>query len=141
LTAEITIAIRCGVRSFHEPEHHPVRNGWFDQYGSAKQAKLGADEGLCIIADQQTAGKGRHGRTWVSEKDSGLYFSIVLRPKLELRFLPLVTLTAGVAVHDALKEFGVKPDIKWVNDILVGDKRSAASSLRLLKRQRGLPLL
>ena len=86
---------------------------------ATKQAKLGADAGLCIIAGEQTAGRGRHGRTWVSEKDSGLYFSIVLRPKLESRFLPLITLMTGVAVHDTLKEFGIGPDIKWVNDILV----------------------
>ena len=45
-----------------------------------KQARLGADEGLCIVAGQQTAGRGRHGRTWVSERNAGLYFSIVLRP-------------------------------------------------------------
>jgi len=90
---------------------------------AARQAKLGADEGLCIIAAQQTAGRGRHGRTWVSEKDTGLYFTIVLRPKVELRYLPLITLMTGVAVHDALKEFGVKPDIKWVNDVLAGDKK------------------
>ena len=99
----------------------------YDTIGStnteaANQAKLGADEGLCVIADQQTAGRGRYGRTWISENGSGLYFSIVLRPKIELRYLPLITLTAGVAVHDALKEFRVRPDIKWVNDILVGDK-------------------
>ena len=99
----------------------------YDTIGStnteaANQAKLGVDEGLCVIAGRQTAGRGRYGRTWISERGSGLYFSIVLRPKIELRYLPLITLTAGVAVHDALKEFGVSPDIKWVNDILVGDK-------------------
>lgn len=90
---------------------------------AAKQARHGADEGLCVIARQQTAGRGRHGRTWISEKDSGLYFSIVLRPKLEVQKLPLITLMAGVAVHDTLKEIGLKPDIKWVNDLLVDEKK------------------
>lgn len=88
-----------------------------------RQARLGADEGLCIVARQQSAGRGRHGRTWVSAKDAGLYFSIVLRPKLEARFLPLITLMSGVAVHDTLKEYGLTPDIKWVNDILIIDKK------------------
>src|SRR5687768_18216622 len=84
-----------------------------------KHARQGIAEGLCIIARQQTAGRGRFGRTWVSEKDAGLYFSIILRPKRETQFLPLITLMAGVAVHDMLQEYGLKPDIKWVNDILV----------------------
>lgn len=88
-----------------------------------KQARAGADEGLCIVARQQTAGRGRHGRTWISEKDAGLYFSLVLRPKLETRFLPLITFTAGVSVHDTLAGLGLKPDIKWVNDILVNGKK------------------
>jgi BirA family biotin operon repressor/biotin-[acetyl-CoA-carboxylase] ligase len=88
-----------------------------------KQARLGADEGLCIVARQQTAGRGRHGRPWVSEKDAGLYFSIVLRPKIETRYLPLITLMTGVAVHSALAEFGIDADIKWVNDLLVGGKK------------------
>jgi BirA family biotin operon repressor/biotin-[acetyl-CoA-carboxylase] ligase len=90
---------------------------------AARQAKLGAGEGLCIIAREQTAGRGRHGRSWVSEKDAGLYFSIVLRPKIDTRYLPLITLMAGVAVHDALEEFGLDTDIKWVNDILVNEKK------------------
>jgi len=90
---------------------------------AAHQARLGADEGLCVIARQQTAGRGRQGRIWVSEKDAGLYFSIVLRPKIEMRSFPLITLMTGIAVHDALQEFGLDPDIKWVNDILIGEKK------------------
>lgn len=88
-----------------------------------KQARHGADEGLCVVARQQTAGRGRHGRTWVSEKDAGLYFSIVLRPKLDTKFLPLMTLMTGVAVHDTLEEFGIRSDIKWVNDLLVNERK------------------
>ena len=90
-----------------------------------KQAKLGAGEGLCIVARQQTAGRGRYGRTWVSERDAGIYMSLVLRPELEMRELPLITLMAGVALHDTLEEFGIKPDIKWVNDLLVNGKKIA----------------
>lgn len=88
-----------------------------------RQAKLGAVEGVCIVARRQTAGRGRQGRSWVSEKDSGLYFSIVLRPKLDPQFLPLITLMAGVAVHDTLLELGLKPDVKWVNDVHVNGKK------------------
>ena len=90
---------------------------------AAKQAKLGADEGLWVIARKQTAGRGRHGRAWLSDKDAGLYLSLVLRPRIDTRFLPLITLMSGVAIHDALKEFGLSPDIKWVNDILVRERK------------------
>jgi len=88
-----------------------------------KQARLGAEEGLCVIAKQQTAGRGRYGRAWISGKDAGLYFSIVLRPKIETQYLPLITLMTGVAVHDSLAEFGIEADIKWVNDLLVRERK------------------
>ncbi len=108
---------------------------------AARQAKLGADEGLCVIAKQQTAGRGRHGRAWVSEKDAGLYFSIVLRPKMNMRFLPLITLMTGVAVYDALKEFGLKPDIKWVNDVLVGEKKISGILAETVETPKGLAVI
>lgn len=100
----------------------------FDSIGStnteaANQARQGADEGLCVVAREQSAGRGRHGRTWVSEPDSGLYFSIVLLPKFDLKYLSLITLMTGVAVYDTLKEFGLTPDIKWVNDVLIAEKK------------------
>lgn len=88
------------------------------------QAKRGANEGLCVVAKQQSAGRGRHGRVWISPENAGLYFSIVLRPKLETRFLPLLTLMSAVAVFDVLQEsYQLKPDIKWANDVLVNDKK------------------
>jgi BirA family biotin operon repressor/biotin-[acetyl-CoA-carboxylase] ligase len=88
------------------------------------QARRGAGEGLCVVARRQTAGRGRHGRTWISEKDGGLYFSIVLRPRLETRLLPLITLMAAVAVRETLEKlYRLDCDIKWVNDIHVGRKK------------------
>ena len=106
-----------------------------------KQARLGADEGLCIVARQQTAGRGRHGRTWISEKDAGLYFSIVLRPKFETRYLPLIMLMAGVAVHDTLQDFGLQPDIKWVNDILIGEKKISGILAETTETNTGLAVI
>ena len=88
------------------------------------QARLGAKEGLCIVARQQSNGRGRFGRVWVSPKDAGLYFSLVLRPKIETKFIPLITLMAAVAVHDTLETlFQIDCDIKWVNDIHVSGKK------------------
>ena len=69
---------------------------------AASRAIQGAPEGLCIVASEQTAGRGRLERQWVSPKDAGLYFSIILRPQFEQGFWPLLTLMAAVAVHDAL---------------------------------------
>lgn len=106
-----------------------------------KQARLGADEGLCVVARHQTAGRGRHGRTWVSEKDAGLYFSIVLRPKIETKYVPLITLMTGVAVHDTLSHFGLSPDIKWVNDILVDEKKIAGILAETAETNTGLAVV
>lgn len=108
---------------------------------AANQARQGADEGVCVVARQQTAGRGRHGRNWVSEKDSGLYFSIVLRPEIATHFLPLITLMTGVAVYDTLKEFGLKPDIKWVNDVLIGEKKISGILAETVETTRGLAIV
>ncbi len=88
------------------------------------QAKRGAAEGLGVVARRQTAGRGRKGRVWVSEKDAGLFFSLVLRPQIETRFLPLVTLMSAIAVHDTIETlYAIDCDIKWVNDIHVAGKK------------------
>lgn len=89
-----------------------------------RQARIGAAEGLCIVARQQTRGRGRLDRTWHSPKDAGLYFSIILRPQIALTAWPLLTLMAALAVHDALiKSCDLQSDIKWPNDICVADKK------------------
>ena len=86
---------------------------------AASQAARGAPEGLCVVAREQTRGRGRQERVWVSPPDAGLYFSIVLRPRLPLEAWPLVTLMAALAVRDALTEAcALETDIKWPNDIL-----------------------
>jgi BirA family biotin operon repressor/biotin-[acetyl-CoA-carboxylase] ligase len=91
---------------------------------AANQAMRGAAEGLCIVAREQTAGRGREGRTWISPRDSGLYFSIVLRPNLAVSDLPLITLMAAVSVHKALETaFNLMTDIKWPNDIYADEKK------------------
>ena len=89
-----------------------------------RQAKAGAPEGLCIVAREQTNGRGRLDRIWQSLKDAGLYFSMVLRPRLEMSSWPLITLMAALAVCDALlKACDLRADIKWPNDICVNDRK------------------
>ena len=91
---------------------------------AAKRAADGAAEGLVIVADEQTAGRGRLGRHWASPKGAGLYFSIVLRPQVDPSAWPLITFVAALAVHDALFQCcGLQTDIKWPNDILANDRK------------------
>jgi BirA family biotin operon repressor/biotin-[acetyl-CoA-carboxylase] ligase len=79
---------------------------------------------LCIIAREQTLGRGRLDRSWQSPKDAGLYFSIVLRPQLEINAWPLLTLMSALAVSDALmKAGGLRVDIKWPNDLCFNDRK------------------
>jgi BirA family biotin operon repressor/biotin-[acetyl-CoA-carboxylase] ligase len=103
-----------------------------------RRAKAGAAEGLCIIAREQTRGRGRLDRSWHSPKDAGLYFSIVLRPSFKLFLWPVITLAAALAVHDALaKAFQLTVDIKWPNDIVVGDRKLAGILAETVETQDG----
>jgi BirA family biotin operon repressor/biotin-[acetyl-CoA-carboxylase] ligase len=90
----------------------------------ARHASEGAAEGLAIIADEQTAGRGRLQRAWSSPKGAGLYFSLLLRPEIALEQWPLITFMAALAVGDALSEAcDVTTDIKWPNDLLSGERK------------------
>jgi BirA family biotin operon repressor/biotin-[acetyl-CoA-carboxylase] ligase len=86
-------------------------------------AREGAPEGTLIVANAQTKGRGRMGRSWVSPPGSGLYFSIILRPDCLPSKFPRLTLTAGVAVASAIEQTGLKPQLKWPNDILIADRK------------------
>jgi len=86
-------------------------------------AQDGAPEGTLIVADAQTKGRGRLGRTWVSPPVSGLYLSIILRPAHPPDWFPRLMLTAGVAVASAIQQIGTTPQLKWPNDILIGDRK------------------
>jgi BirA family biotin operon repressor/biotin-[acetyl-CoA-carboxylase] ligase len=85
----------------------------------ADRARDGAPEGTVIIAETQTAGRGRQGRSWVSPPRAGLTFSVLLRPPQVSGWLPLL---GGLAVAVALTEqAGVTAGVKWPNDVLIED--------------------
>jgi BirA family transcriptional regulator, biotin operon repressor / biotin---[acetyl-CoA-carboxylase] ligase len=91
---------------------------------AARLAREGADEGLCIVASEQTAGRGRLGRQWLSPRNAGLYCSTVLRPQSDQNLWPVITLMSAVAVHEALlAACSLQTDIKWPNDILHDEKK------------------
>jgi BirA family biotin operon repressor/biotin-[acetyl-CoA-carboxylase] ligase len=88
-------------------------------------AEQGAAHGEVVIAERQTAGRGRRGRGWESPPRLNLYLSVVLRPDLPPQRAPELTLVAAVAVCDACRQAGVDAGIKWPNDVLAGDRKVA----------------
>lgn len=92
---------------------------------AAELARAGCAAGTVVAARQQTAGIGRLGRSWDS-RPGGLYFTLVLRPRLEPAQLPLTTLALGLGVADSLALFaGLAVDLRWPNDVLAGGRKLA----------------
>ncbi|MBS7636666.1 biotin--[acetyl-CoA-carboxylase] ligase [Candidatus Bathyarchaeota archaeon] len=86
-------------------------------------AELGAPEGAVVIAETQTAGRGRLGRKWISPK-GGLWLSLIFRPKLKPPETVKLIFLAGLAVAEAIRElYGLKAETKWPNDILVDGQK------------------
>lgn len=91
---------------------------------AARLARDGAPEGAIIIADSQSGGKGRLGRSWISPPQVNLYLSAILRPPVSPAVAPQLNLLAAVAVADTIVQVcGLAPAIKWPNDVLVGGKK------------------
>ena len=89
-----------------------------------KQAEDGARSGTVYFADEQTAGRGRGAHAWHSAPGSGLYVSILLRPRIAPADVLWLSLAAGLAVHDAVRHVtALEPDIRWPNDMLFGRKK------------------
>ena len=83
-------------------------------------------EGLVLIANEQTAGRGRLGRSFYSPADSGIYMSVLLRPDLKPKDAMIITAVAAVSAARAIeKRYGIKVGIKWVNDLYYKGKKVA----------------
>ena len=83
-----------------------------------------APDGTLIVAEKQTGGRGRMGRTFESPFGSGIYFTVVLRRHLEMQSAPLITSCVAVAVAEAIEKLsGADTKIKWVNDVFINDKK------------------
>ena len=101
----------------------------FDQVDSTQNiahelVKAGAAEGTLVVAEQQTAGRGRRGRNWFSPKGKGVWMSLILRPNISLQFTPQLTLLAAVALCRTLQAFVPhKVGIKWPNDLLIQGRK------------------
>jgi BirA family transcriptional regulator, biotin operon repressor / biotin---[acetyl-CoA-carboxylase] ligase len=91
-----------------------------------KLARDGVKEGVVVFAESQTRGRGRLGRKWISPAHKGLWFSILLRPDLRPQETTQLTVASATALRRAIQsETGLKPEIKWPNDILIGGKKVA----------------
>jgi len=108
---------------------------WLESTGStndvaSRLAESGAEHGTIVVAETQTAGRGRHGRVWFSPSGGGLYASIIIRPAHamtgEERPEALLTLAAGVAIAEAVRTLtGLPAKLKWPNDVVVGSRKLA----------------
>lgn len=99
-------------------------------------AEKGAKEGTVVLAEEQSSGKGRHGRRWVSPPNGGAYLSFILRPEIAPNTIPIITLLSAVAVAKAIREtVPLSALIKWPNDILI-DGRKVCGILTEMKAEQ-----
>ncbi len=99
----------------------------------------GYPEGTVVVAETQTAGRGRRGRTWYSPPRHGLYLSVILRPQLPVREIPRVSLVIGVAVAETLEAaFQLPARIKWPNDILINNRKIAGVLSEVVTGSQGI---
>ncbi len=94
-------------------------------------AHAGVPEGTIVLAESQSKGRGRMERTWVSPRGGGIYLSVVLRPGILPGEVQKLTFVAAVALAFTLRRFGIAPQIKWPNDILVNGKKVAGILMEL----------
>ncbi len=103
--------------------HHFFKTGSTNSIAMAL-GEQGEPHGTLVLAEEQTAGRGRAGHTWHSEKTNGIYMTVLLRPPIAPLHAPIMTLVAGLAVRDAiLEETGLAPDLRWPNDLMLGGKK------------------
>lgn len=104
---------------------------WLETCGStmaeaARLASARCASGTVVVAEEQTAGQGRHQHTWLSERESGLYVSTVLRPDLPEESTRLLSMALGLATSEAIaRTTDLRTDLRWPNDVLIGERKCA----------------
>lgn len=104
----------------------------------ARDPRDPAPHGAVVLADTQSAGRGRQGRTWHSPPGENLYFSCILRPPLPPHQVPPLTICAGLAVCEVVNSMGVAASIKWPNDVLVDRAKLAGILTEMSTRSKNL---
>ena len=129
LAASSDVLSESGIRQYLTPETQSLDLRVFDSVDSTnlvlrKLANEGAAEGTVVIAAEQTGGRGRKGRNFYSPQGTGVYVSLLLKPKIAPDDATLITTTAAVAVCDAVEALsGETASIKWVNDVFMRGKK------------------
>ncbi len=103
----------------------------------AERARRGAAEGLVVVAEHQTAGRGRLDRTWETPAGTALTFSILLRPTRPAAAWPWLSLLTGQATAQALTGLGYAAGVKWPNDVLIGEGKVAGILVERLETPDG----
>jgi BirA family biotin operon repressor/biotin-[acetyl-CoA-carboxylase] ligase len=116
------------IKNFLNTEYIGKNIIYCDSIGStnskAKElAEAGQEHGTVVISEEQTLGRGRLGRNWVSPKYKGIWMSIILRPNIITENISQITLIGAAAVQKAIMEMGIKTGIKWPNDIVLNSKK------------------
>ncbi len=102
------------------------RIDYYASIDSTMRVAAALEPGEVVLAEEQTAGVGRHGHTWHSEAGSGVYCSLVVAPA------PVVTLALGLAAQDAIaKSTGIACDLRWPNDVMIADRKVAGILVQL----------
>lgn len=104
---------------------------------AAERAQQGAPDGLVVVADHQSAGRGRLERTWETPPGTAVTFSILLRPRTPTRAWPWLPLLVGYAVDRVLKARGLPAGVKWPNDVLIGERKVAGILIERLDTPTG----
>ncbi|MDD6276748.1 MAG: biotin--[acetyl-CoA-carboxylase] ligase [Clostridia bacterium] len=104
---------------------------------SERFIKDGKDDIFAVIADSQTAGMGRQGKSFYSPSETGVYLTVAVKPEIELNEAVTLTSAAAVAVAHVLKKSGAEPRIKWVNDIYINDKKVCGILAKAVKSLDG----
>jgi BirA family biotin operon repressor/biotin-[acetyl-CoA-carboxylase] ligase len=100
---------------------------------AATLAAAGCPSGTAVVAEEQTAGQGRHGHSWHSEPGAGLYVSVVLRLPLPPDSLPVLTLALGLATAETIaRATHLDPDLRWPNDVMLSDRKTAGILVQLV---------
>jgi len=126
------IMLHCGLKcKVMGSEIHSYKTIGSTNEAARRLAEASAGEGTIVIAEKQTRGRGRLGRTWHSVSGQGLYFSVILRPKVDFARLPALSMVAALSICRAIESCGLKAEIKWPNDCLLDGKKVAGILVEL----------
>lgn len=102
-----------------------------------ERARAGAPHGSVLVAEEQTAGRGRRGRAWSAPRYSSVMMSVLVRPEADPARWGWIPLLTGVAIVDAVRTAGVVATVKWPNDVLVGDRKLAGILCEVVPTAQG----